>query len=209
MVKAPTRERLIEAASSRFYRDGFRNVGIDQILSDVGISKTAFYKHFESKDDLLLAALDGKGDWLEGLCKQVVWERGGGTPEGQLRAIFDLVDMFLVQDDFHGCFFVRAAMEFPLPTEPVFQAAARNKHTFEEFVVVLAKNCQVKDPEELARKLCLIIEGAYITKHVTQNPHTIELAKELADLAIDDALRQVREEAEDSSADDASAGADL
>ncbi|MEW4564264.1 TetR/AcrR family transcriptional regulator [Bremerella sp. JC770] len=204
MVKVSTRDRLIEAASSRFYRDGFRNVGIDQILTDVGISKTAFYKHFESKDDLLLAALDGKGDWLEGMCKQVVWERGGGTPEGQLRAIFDLVDIFLAQEDFHGCFFVRAAMEFPLPNEPVFQAAARNKHTVEEFVTMLAKNCGVKSPEELSRKLCLIMEGAYVTKHVTQNPGTIDLARELADLAIDDALRQAREEADGSSSGDVS-----
>ncbi|MEX2092413.1 MAG: TetR/AcrR family transcriptional regulator, partial [Pirellulales bacterium] len=53
----PTRQRLIEAAGRRFYRDGFRMVGLDQILADVGISKTAFYNHFESKDDLVLAAL--------------------------------------------------------------------------------------------------------------------------------------------------------
>lgn len=52
-----TRQRLIEAAGRRFYRDGFRMVGLDQILTEVGISKTAFYKHFESKDDLVLAAL--------------------------------------------------------------------------------------------------------------------------------------------------------
>jgi AcrR family transcriptional regulator len=52
------RLRLIEAAVRRFYRDGFRSVGIDQVYSDVGISKTAFYKHFESKDDLMLAALE-------------------------------------------------------------------------------------------------------------------------------------------------------
>jgi AcrR family transcriptional regulator len=54
----PTRQRLVEAAVKRFYRDGFRNVGIDQILADVGISKTAFYKHFECKEDLMLAALE-------------------------------------------------------------------------------------------------------------------------------------------------------
>ena len=48
----------IEAAGRRFYRDGFRMVGLDQILAEVGISKTAFYKHFESKDDLMLAALE-------------------------------------------------------------------------------------------------------------------------------------------------------
>ena len=57
-MKTPTRQRLIEAVVRRFYRDGFRNVGIDQILSDVGISKTAFYKHFECKEDLMLAALE-------------------------------------------------------------------------------------------------------------------------------------------------------
>src|SRR6266576_3100662 len=57
-MTTPTRQRLTEAAARRFYRDGFRNVGIDQVLADVGISKTAFYKHFESKDDLLLAAVD-------------------------------------------------------------------------------------------------------------------------------------------------------
>ena len=57
-MKTPTRQRLVEAATRRFYRDGFRSVGIDQILSDVGISKTAFYKHFESKEDLMLGALE-------------------------------------------------------------------------------------------------------------------------------------------------------
>jgi len=39
MMKTPTRQRLIDAAVRRFYRDGFRNVGIDQVLADVGISK--------------------------------------------------------------------------------------------------------------------------------------------------------------------------
>jgi len=59
-MPSTTRQRLIEAALKRFYRDGFRNVGIDQVLADVGISKTAFYKHFESKDDLMLAVLELK-----------------------------------------------------------------------------------------------------------------------------------------------------
>ena len=55
-----TRSRLIEAANRRFYKDGFRGVGIDQVLSDVGISKTAFYKHFESKHELVLEVLSEK-----------------------------------------------------------------------------------------------------------------------------------------------------
>src|SRR4051794_10797931 len=64
-MQAPTRQRLTEAAVRRFYRDGFRNVGLDQVLADVGISKTAFYKHFACKEDLVLAALEMKNDWLQ------------------------------------------------------------------------------------------------------------------------------------------------
>ena len=61
-----TRQRLIDVAKRRFYHDGFRNVGIDAILADVRISKAAFYKHFESKDDLMVAVLDDVSRFLQG-----------------------------------------------------------------------------------------------------------------------------------------------
>ena len=195
MTKTPTRDRLVDAAIARFYKDGFRNVGIDQILSDVGISKTAFYKHFASKDDLLLAALDAKGIWLEEVCRKKVWEKGGPTPEGQLRSVFEIIEFFLTMDEFQGCIFVRAAMEFPFPTEPVFQAAARNKKAFEAFVLTIAQHCDVADPEGLSRKLCLIAEGAYVTQHVTGNPDTLEDARAMVQMVIDQALDERKMEA--------------
>src|SRR5262245_42959483 len=108
-----TRERLVAAASRRFYRDGFRSVGIDQVLSDVGISKTAFYKHFESKEDLMLAALDVQGAWLRGTFQTMVRERGGPTAVGRLHALLDVVEHIIQADDFRGCIFVNVAIEFP------------------------------------------------------------------------------------------------
>ncbi len=72
-----TRGRLTEVAARRFYRDGFRNVGIDQIYSEVGISKTAFYKHFESKDDLMLAVLAEQTRWLSESLMGIIRQRGG------------------------------------------------------------------------------------------------------------------------------------
>src|SRR5512134_878151 len=97
-----TRQRLIDAAVARFYRDGFRNVGLDQILADVGISKTAFYKHFESKDDLMLAVLAHKNQWLQDLLRQTCASRAGRAGGDQLRALFDVVQQFTAADDFHG-----------------------------------------------------------------------------------------------------------
>lgn len=180
-MTTPTRQRLVSAAVRRFYRDGFRNVGIDQVLADVGISKTAFYKHFESKEDLMLAALEAQNRWLQGTFRQMVQERGGPSAHGQLRSLFDVVEQIIESDEFHGCIFVNVSMEFPLMHEPAHQAAARSKEAIETIVYDLAVKAGVPAPRALAQELCLIMEGAYVTRHVTGNPETLAIARRLAD----------------------------
>jgi AcrR family transcriptional regulator len=184
MTKTPTRDRLIESALRRFYRDGFRSVGIDQILTDVGISKTAFYKHFESKEDLMLAALESQNVWLQSTFRALMQQHGGPTPLGQLHALLDAVGCIVESDNFQGCIFVNAAMEFPLPHEPAHIAAAQNKQAIEDLVHSVAADAGAQDPRALAKELCLIMEGAYVTRHVTGNKQTVEIARRIATLAI-------------------------
>jgi AcrR family transcriptional regulator len=183
-MKTTTRQRLIDASVRRFYRDGFRNVAIDQILSDVGISKTAFYKHFECKEDLMLAALESQGNWVEQTFRGMIRERGGSSALGQLHALLDVVEQIIESDEFQGCIFVNAAMEFPLPHEPAHIAAAQNKQAIEDIVHAVAVEAGAADPRSLARELCLIMEGAYVTRHVTQNKQTIGIARRVAALVI-------------------------
>jgi AcrR family transcriptional regulator len=189
-IKIPTRQRLIDAAGRRFYRDGFRNVGIDQILADVGISKTAFYKHFECKEDLVLAALEDHHRAMLDTFRNMARERGGPTPIGQLRALLDVVEHFVESDDFQGCIFVNVAMEFPLQHEPAHIAAAKNKQAIEDMVHGLAVEAGAADPRSLAKELCLIMEGAYVTRHVTGDKRSIEFARRVADLVISAACSQ-------------------
>jgi AcrR family transcriptional regulator len=179
-----TRERLVEAAVRRFYRDGFRNVGIDQVLADVGISKTAFYKHFESKEDLMLAALEEQNAWLQGTFRAMVRERSE-TPAGRLLAVFDVVEQIIAADDFRGCIFVNVAMEFPLQHEPAHVLASQNKGAIEEFVQGLAVEAGASDPRGLAQELCLLMEGAYVTRQVTGKKDAIDIARRLAALAVE------------------------
>ena len=183
-----TRQKLVEAATRRFYRDGFRNVGIDQILSDVGISKTAFYKHFECKEDLMLAALDDQDRWVQNIFRQMVREQGGESGAGQLRALFDVVERIIESDDFQGCIFVNVAMEFRLPHEPAHIAAARNKKALEDIVCEIAAHAGAGDPRALAQELCMIMEGAYITRHVTGNRDTVAIARRVAERVISEHL---------------------
>jgi len=179
-----TRQRLVDAARQRFYSDGFRNVGIDAILNDVGISKTAFYKHFESKDDLMVAVLEAVGGFLDQKFRQMVKERGGPSAAGQLQSLLDVVQHVIESKDFHGCIFVNAAMEFPSQHDPVHQAATRHKRALEEFVYELAERARVENPAALAQEFCMVIEGAYVTRTVTGNPATIQIARSLADQII-------------------------
>ena len=188
--KVPTRQRLVDAATRRFYRDGFRNVGIDQVLADVGISKTAFYKHFASKEDLMLEALVTHDVWMHETFRAMVDQRGGTTVAGRLRAAFDVVEELIESEDFQGCLFVNVAIEFPLPHEPAHMAAANSKRAIEEIVCEIAAAGGVAQPRALAEELCLIMEGAYVTRHVTGNPATIHIARRLAERVIDKYLAE-------------------
>jgi AcrR family transcriptional regulator len=180
-VASNTRRRLLESARHRFYRDGFRNVGLDQILDDVGISRTAFYKHFESKDDLMLEVLEALNGWIQSVFRDMIRERGGCSPAGQLRALFDVVERVIEPEDFHGCIFVNAAMEFPLPHDPAHQAAARNKRAIQDIVHELAERAGAAAPQALAEELCLVMEGVYVTRQVSGRREAIHIARRLAD----------------------------
>lgn len=183
-MSSPTRQKLMDAAFTRFYRDGFRNVGIDQILSDVGISKTAFYKHFESKEDLMVAALEDHAQKMAGEFRELIRKRGGDSPLAQLRGLFDAVENIIESPEFRGCVFVNASIEFPLPHEPAHVAAAKSKSSFEQLVREIAAQAGADDPAALAQELTLIMEGAYVTRHVSGNPATIDIARRLGERVI-------------------------
>lgn len=180
-----TRQRLVDAARQRFYRDGFRNVGIDAVLSDVGISKTAFYKHFQSKDDLMVGVLEDVDRFLQGAFRGMVREVGGRTAVGQINALLKVVQQVIEDSDFHGCIFVNAAMEFPIPHDPAHAAALRHKRAIEDFVFELAERAGVLNPDAFAEEFCLVIEGLYVTRSVTGNAQTIAIARRLVDCIIE------------------------
>ena len=99
--------------------------------------------------------------------------------------MLDVVETIIKSDEFQGCIFVNAAMEFPLLHEPAHVAAAGNKRAIENIVFELAARAGAIDPRALAEELCLIIEGAYVTRQVTGNRESIDIARRVADRAID------------------------
>jgi len=191
-TRKPTRTRLIDTARAHFYRDGFRGAGLDAILADVGISKAGFYKHFASKEDLMVGVLEAVDAMLAREFRQMVRDRGGPAAAGQLRALIDVVHEEFMHENFHGCIFVGAAMEFPLPHEPAHQVALRHKQSIEHFVYELAERAGCADPQALAQELCLIMEGAYVTRSVTNDASTIAIARRVVNQVLDQHLAPAR-----------------
>src|SRR5438874_12319333 len=77
------RERLVAAAIELFYRHGFGAVGIDQIIATAGATKTTFYKHFESKDELMVAAVQRRDEWELQAWDRAVRKLAGDDPARQ------------------------------------------------------------------------------------------------------------------------------
>jgi AcrR family transcriptional regulator len=171
-----TRERLVETAHGLFYREGFHTVGLDRILGEVGVTKTTFYNHFQSKDDLMLEVLRRHDRWWRDTFQQKLREYGGDTPRGQLEAVFDVVEELFNSGEYSGCIFINVAVEFPLPHDPAHQAAAEHKATMESIIRELAGYAGAADASAFAREFTLLMEGAYVTQHITRRDDTASSA---------------------------------
>lgn len=180
-----SRDRLIAVAHDLFYRDGFHAVGLDSILRAVGVTKTTFYNHFESKEHLVLAVLEEHDRWWrDTFCKTL--ERHGGTdPRSQLLSLPAVIQELIEGEDFNGCIFVNVAVAFPLPHDPIHVAAAEHKAQMEMILRDLALRAGASDPLALAEEVGLALEGAYVTQQVTRRPGTADIFLRMIQSLID------------------------
>ncbi|MHC4989661.1 MAG: TetR/AcrR family transcriptional regulator [Planctomycetota bacterium] len=181
----PTRERLIKTAHRMFYRDGFHAVGLDRIIDEVGVTKTTFYNHFESKDELMLEVLNWHDRWWRETFVAKLRELGGDRPRDQLLAIFDALDELLGSEEFNGCIFVNVAVVFPLPQDPAHRAAAAHKQAMEDIIRELAGYACADDPVAVAREISLVMEGAYVTRQVCGDRAVCDPGRRIVELIVE------------------------
>lgn len=160
------RERIIAAAVDLFYRHGFAAVGIDQVIARAGVTKTTFYKHFEGKDDLMVAAVQRRDEWESQAWARAVRNIAGDDPVAQFLAMLDVMHLWFNDPDFHGCMFINAAAEFPNPHDPVHEAAAAYKHKVRDARRDLARAAGAgpDNAEAFADLFTALLEGALVLR---------------------------------------------
>ncbi|BAS06899.1 transcriptional regulator protein [Arthrobacter sp. Hiyo4] len=111
VLPADSRSRILAVAYELFARRGVRDVGVNELIERSGVAKATFYRHFPSKDALVLAFLEQRDQlWtVDSIVGQA--KLRGTTPTEQLLAIFDVFGDWFLRDDFEACSFINILLE--------------------------------------------------------------------------------------------------
>lgn len=180
---SPRRDQLLETATELFYRNGCHTTGIDRILAEAGVAKMTLYKHFRSKEELVLAAAQRFHETIRENFQAYV-EKGNLEPRQQLLAIFDFMDNWCRKPEFCGCPSINLAVQYPDHSDPIHQAAAEHKRIREDYITAIATQAGARDPAQLARQLMLLIDGATVLRQVTGCPEVVNEARTAAELLV-------------------------
>lgn len=179
--KAPesVRDRILTTATRLFYYQGIAGTGVDAVIDAAGVAKMSLYRHFGSKEQLIVECLDRLDvryhDWF---VTQV--ENHADDPVDRLLSVFDVLGEWFVSSNFRGCAFINATAELSDPGHPARVPAMRHKERNRAYVQELATQAGVPDPAGTAKQLMLLIEGAIVTALVQDDLTAAKTAKEMA-----------------------------
>jgi AcrR family transcriptional regulator len=156
------RQRILDTASALFYERGVRAVGVDLVVADSGVAKTSLYRHFRTKDDLIVAFLEREdvefwGQWDE------VAARHAGDPAGEIEAHMRWIGKRLARANYRGCPQINVAAEFAEADHPARAVAKRHMQAMRKRLAELARQLGAARPNDLAAQLGLLVNGAFVS----------------------------------------------
>jgi AcrR family transcriptional regulator len=155
--RSEARERLLATASDLFYAEGINSVGVDRIVSASNVTLATFYRHFPSKQDLVVSYLESIHD--------VLVERAAAVAErAQGRDLIAKIGAEVVaeigHEGYRGCAFINAASEFEDPESPVRRVVADHRRWYFERVRRAFADAGHKHPSNPARHFVMLRDGA-------------------------------------------------
>ncbi|WP_434710737.1 TetR/AcrR family transcriptional regulator [Pseudomonas sp. R1-1] len=175
VAQLPPRERLIDAAQALFFEQGIARVTVDAIAALAGSTKMTLYRHFETKDVLVL-------EWLRLLTEQYsavlddLAARLPDRPTRQLMGFAEFIALDLQRAGYRGCPFTNSLAELADPQHPARQLIEAHKRRQFQRIATLCEQAQLNEPLDTAQELTLLLEGAQV---VAQNNGMDDVAGQL------------------------------
>ncbi|MCL4265008.1 MAG: TetR/AcrR family transcriptional regulator [Anaerolineae bacterium] len=159
-IEASPKDKLFQTAARLFYQHGYRAIGVDTIASESGIGKMTLYRHYPSKDDLIVAYLRDSNEVFWNNFEQIT--KNAPTPREKLLAFFGALQDYVVTPACYGCPFLNVATEYPETDYAGHQVAIEHKQTVRARFDQLAREAGARQPQALANALFLLMDGAYM-----------------------------------------------
>ena len=157
--RAPwAKNRILETANELFYGDGIRTVGVDRLISESSVTKATFYKHYGSKDRLIVQYVRYRDKAARDRV-QVILD-SNPEPEAALRALMQMIVDEISSPGFRGSAFLNAATEYPDPAHPVRLVVAENRDWYTGLLTDLLGQLGHAMPGDAADELMLAADGA-------------------------------------------------
>ncbi len=179
MRRSEIRGHLLDTALRLFNQHGYHATGIDLIIAEAGIAKTTLYRHFATKEDLILAALERR-DEEDRLAVRTFVEQRTSDPVERLLATFDFLETTVRDKQFRGCIFMSAAGEHKDTVDPVFRASSMHKRLALAYFEELAHAARFAEPKRIAAEINLLHEGAVAVAQITRIVEPARQAKRMA-----------------------------
>lgn len=156
------RQRILDTASTLFYERGVRAVGVDLVVDASGVAKTSLYRHFRTKDDLIVAFLEREDLEFWDLWDEVT-ARHADDPMAELEAHMRWIGKRLARANYRGCPQINVAAEFAEADHPAREVARQHMQALRKRLTVLARALGAVRPNDLAAQLCLLVNGAFVS----------------------------------------------
>jgi AcrR family transcriptional regulator len=177
------RERILAAASELFTRQGVGATGVDALIEAAGVAKATFYRHFPSKDDLIVAWLhDSRTRWLDRI--RVEAEQRAGSPDEVIPALFDAVADWLDADGARGCPYLDTAIAMPDLALPARDVIRNFLAEVEEYLRDRLIDAGRSDADLLARQLQALLAGGITLSVAVGNTGPALAARKAADAVL-------------------------
>jgi AcrR family transcriptional regulator len=177
--RASARDRLLAAAAQFFHEAGIHATGVDALVSSAGVAKATFYRHFPSKDDLVIAWLrDPRTRWLDHVRARV--EAQGAQPGEVLPLFFDAVGEWLAAEGYRGCPYLNSGAEITDPTHPARAVIREFLQEVEDYLSGLIAAAGYRDSRMLAAELQALLAGAISLAVARGNGDSVLAAREAA-----------------------------
>lgn len=156
------RERILDAAYELFSRHGIQAVGIDAVISRSCVARQTLYRHFASKQDLVLAFLERRErEWTKRWLQGEV-QRRAADASSRLLAVFDTFDGWFRREDYEGCSFINVMLEHPERRDPIHRAGVSYLAGIRQFLEDLAREAGIADAEDFARQWHILMKGSIV-----------------------------------------------